>query len=175
MDTASGRATSATVSIGHGPSSTAELNCPACSGGHFEAPTPLPPPAFLNLWPGPSPPQIAYPINAFFDDVEDLLHDGEDPFNDGEEHELYDVKLVICMAIGDNRSGALLALKAAVDSLPLIRISEELLASDSAQCAVCKDSFEFGSSAKQLSCKHLYHAVWILPWLDLRNSCPVCR
>lgn len=156
------------VSIGPGPSSTAEPTCPACSGGHFEAPSPLAPPAFLTLWPGPSPPQIAYPINAFFDGVEDLLHDGED-------YELYDVELLISMAIGDNWSGAPPASKAAVDSLPEIRISEELLALDWAHCAVCKDSFELGSPAKQLPCKHLYHAGCILPWLDLRNSCPVCR
>lgn len=159
------------VSNGPGPSSMAEPTCPACSGGHFEAPSPLPPPAFLTLWPGPSPPQIAYPINASFND---FLDDVDDLLRDGEGDDLYDVELLISMAIGDNRSGAPPSSMAAVVSLPGIN-SEELLASDSAHCAGCKDSFELGSSAKQLPCKHLYHAGCILPWLDLRDSCPVCR
>jgi E3 ubiquitin-protein ligase RNF115/126 len=46
---------------------------------------------------------------------------------------------------------------------------------DDAQCAVCMDSFEPGYTAKQMPCKHIYHPNCILPWLELHNSCPVCR
>ncbi|KAJ7970179.1 E3 ubiquitin-protein ligase RING1 [Quillaja saponaria] len=74
-----------------------------------------------------------------------------------------------------NRYGAPPASKSAVEGLPVIRISEELLASDSSQCAVCKDTFELGEEAKQIPCKHIYHSDCILPWLELHNSCPVCR
>ncbi|XP_077247134.1 RING/U-box superfamily protein [Tasmannia lanceolata] len=74
-----------------------------------------------------------------------------------------------------NRFGTPPASNSAIDSLPDIQISEELLASDSAQCAVCKDTFELGSEGKQMPCKHIYHSDCILPWLALHNSCPVCR
>eukprot|EP00262_Sarcandra_glabra_P015366 TRINITY_DN4729_c0_g1_i1.p1 TRINITY_DN4729_c0_g1~~TRINITY_DN4729_c0_g1_i1.p1 ORF type:complete len:360 (+),score=23.98 TRINITY_DN4729_c0_g1_i1:75-1082(+) len=74
-----------------------------------------------------------------------------------------------------NRYGNPPASKSAVESLPDIKISGELLDSDSAQCAVCKDTFEFGSIAKQMPCKHIYHSDCIFPWLALHNSCPVCR
>lgn len=74
-----------------------------------------------------------------------------------------------------NRYGTPPASKSAVQGLPDIKISQDLLASDSSQCAVCKDSFELDEVAKQMPCKHIYHSDCILPWLDLHNSCPVCR
>ncbi|XP_043715516.1 E3 ubiquitin-protein ligase RING1-like [Telopea speciosissima] len=74
-----------------------------------------------------------------------------------------------------NRYGTPPASKSAIEALPNIKISEELLASDSSQCAVCKDTFELGMVAKQMPCKHIYHSDCILPWLELHNSCPVCR
>lgn len=74
-----------------------------------------------------------------------------------------------------NRYGTPPASKSAVEGLPIIKISEELLASDSSQCAVCKDIFELDEEAKQMPCKHIYHKDCILPWLEMHNSCPVCR
>lgn len=74
-----------------------------------------------------------------------------------------------------NRYGTPPASKSAVEALPVVKISKELLDSDSSQCAVCKDSFELGEEAKQMPCKHIYHSDCILPWLELHNSCPVCR
>ncbi|KAJ7975360.1 E3 ubiquitin-protein ligase RING1 [Quillaja saponaria] len=74
-----------------------------------------------------------------------------------------------------NRYGTPPASKSAVEGLPIIKITEELLSSDSSQCAVCKDTFELGEEAKQIPCKHIYHSDCIIPWLELHNSCPVCR
>ncbi|KAF5730390.1 hypothetical protein HS088_TW20G00763 [Tripterygium wilfordii] len=74
-----------------------------------------------------------------------------------------------------NRYGTPPAAKSAIEALSDIKISEELLASDSSQCAVCKDTFELGEEGKQIPCKHIYHKDCIIPWLELHNSCPVCR
>ncbi|KAK9075142.1 hypothetical protein SSX86_003462 [Deinandra increscens subsp. villosa] len=74
-----------------------------------------------------------------------------------------------------NRHGTPPASKSVVENLPSIKISKELLESDYSDCAVCKDSFELDEDAKQLPCKHMYHQDCILPWLELHNSCPVCR
>ncbi|CAL9130448.1 unnamed protein product [Musa acuminata var. zebrina] len=74
-----------------------------------------------------------------------------------------------------NRYGTPPASKAAVEILPDVEVGEELLASDDAQCLVCMDPFEIGTVAKQMPCSHIYHKQCILRWLDLHNSCPVCR
>ncbi|XP_020588755.1 E3 ubiquitin-protein ligase RING1-like [Phalaenopsis equestris] len=74
-----------------------------------------------------------------------------------------------------NRYGTPPAAKTAIASLPDVKIAQDQLASDEAQCAVCKESFEIEEMVKQLPCKHLFHKDCILPWLELHNSCPVCR
>lgn len=74
-----------------------------------------------------------------------------------------------------NRHGPPPASKSAVLALPNIKITDQLLSSDSSQCAVCKDTFDLGVEAKQMPCKHIYHCDCILPWLEIHNSCPVCR
>lgn len=66
------------------------------------------------------------------------------------------------------------ASKAAIESMPTIEIVESHVGSES-HCAVCKEAFELGSEAREMPCKHIYHSDCILPWLSLRNSCPVCR
>lgn len=66
------------------------------------------------------------------------------------------------------------ASKAAVESMPTIEILESHVDSDS-HCAVCKEAFEIGTEAREMPCKHIYHSDCIIPWLSMRNSCPVCR
>ncbi|KAH6827232.1 hypothetical protein C2S53_000752 [Perilla frutescens var. hirtella] len=66
------------------------------------------------------------------------------------------------------------ASKAAIESMPTVEIIGDHVSVES-HCAVCKDAFELGNEAREMPCKHLYHQDCILPWLSLRNSCPVCR
>ncbi|KAL6987649.1 RING-type E3 ubiquitin transferase [Sarracenia purpurea var. burkii] len=66
------------------------------------------------------------------------------------------------------------ASKAAIESLPTIKITASLVTIDS-HCAVCKEQFELDAEAREMPCKHIYHPDCIVPWLSIRNSCPVCR
>ncbi|XP_061337955.1 E3 ubiquitin-protein ligase RDUF2-like [Gastrolobium bilobum] len=66
------------------------------------------------------------------------------------------------------------ASKAAIESMPTVEIAEAEVETET-HCAVCKEAFELGSKAREMPCKHLYHSDCILPWLSMRNSCPVCR
>ncbi|KAJ0083915.1 hypothetical protein Patl1_31300 [Pistacia atlantica] len=75
---------------------------------------------------------------------------------------------------GLTRPDNLPASKAAMESIATIEISSADINSES-HCAVCKEEFELGNLARELPCKHIYHEGCILPWLEMRNSCPVCR
>ncbi|PHT78102.1 E3 ubiquitin-protein ligase [Capsicum annuum] len=66
------------------------------------------------------------------------------------------------------------ASKSAIESMPIVQISSNHVNSET-HCAVCKEAFELGSEAREMPCEHIYHSDCILPWLSLRNSCPVCR
>lgn len=66
------------------------------------------------------------------------------------------------------------ASKAAIESMPTLEINQSHITTES-HCAVCKEAFELGCEAREMPCKHIYHSECILPWLSLRNSCPVCR
>ncbi|CAI9106826.1 OLC1v1006055C1 [Oldenlandia corymbosa var. corymbosa] len=66
------------------------------------------------------------------------------------------------------------ASKSAIESMPTIEIASTHVSSET-HCAVCKEAFELGSEAREMPCNHIYHSDCILPWLSLRNSCPVCR
>lgn len=62
------------------------------------------------------------------------------------------------------------ALDSSVEALPTIVISEK-----DAHCPICKDEFEIGGEARELPCRHFYHSDCISPWLEIHNTCPVCR
>lgn len=74
-----------------------------------------------------------------------------------------------------NRYGTPPASKQAVEALMDVTVDEKLMSSDLAQCAVCQDDYEIGMVVKEMPCKHVFHSDCLLPWLELHNSCPVCR
>lgn len=67
------------------------------------------------------------------------------------------------------------AAKEVVKDLPVVVISKEDSEKNNAICAVCNDEMGVGEMAKKLPCNHRYHGDCILPWLRIRNTCPVCR
>ncbi|KAM3380871.1 E3 ubiquitin ligase BIG BROTHER-related [Capsicum galapagoense] len=72
-------------------------------------------------------------------------------------------------------SGRPPASKIVVRDLPTVAVSKDDLEKNHATCAICKDEMNLGEEARQLPCAHRYHGDCILPWLGIRNTCPVCR
>ncbi|EEE68829.1 hypothetical protein OsJ_27603 [Oryza sativa Japonica Group] len=62
------------------------------------------------------------------------------------------------------------AAAASIAALPTVEVSEPATA-----CAICKDDLPLAAPARRLPCGHLYHSECIVQWLEMRNSCPVCR
>ncbi|RLN21680.1 hypothetical protein C2845_PM07G28350 [Panicum miliaceum] len=42
-------------------------------------------------------------------------------------------------------------------------------------CAVCMEELEPGASAAVTPCEHAYHPHCVAPWLEARDTCPLCR
>ncbi|KAL0343754.1 UNVERIFIED_CONTAM: E3 ubiquitin-protein ligase RING1-like [Sesamum angustifolium] len=69
------------------------------------------------------------------------------------------------------------AAKSVVENLPSVVLTKEEIEENNnvVVCAVCKDEFAVGEKVTRMPCCHLYHGECILPWLSIRNTCPVCR
>lgn len=67
------------------------------------------------------------------------------------------------------------AAKRVVESLPCVELAAEELRRSTAFCAVCKDEIVVVEKVRRLPCAHLYHGDCIVPWLSIRNTCPLCR
>lgn len=67
------------------------------------------------------------------------------------------------------------ASKVVVENLQSVVLVQEDVDNNNALCAVCKDEINVGEMAKKLPCTHFYHGDCIVPWLGIRNTCPVCR
>ncbi|KAL5481709.1 hypothetical protein EMCRGX_G021937 [Ephydatia muelleri] len=66
------------------------------------------------------------------------------------------------------------AKKELVEALPVVKFSGDNI-STSPDCSVCKDSFNLDEELLQLPCKHVFHRDCIMPWLQMRDTCPTCR
>ncbi|XP_027331188.1 E3 ubiquitin-protein ligase CIP8-like [Abrus precatorius] len=62
-----------------------------------------------------------------------------------------------------------------MQNLPSVVVTKDDVDSNNAFCAVCKEEFGVGECPKLLPCSHRYHGDCIVPWLGIRNTCPVCR
>nr|XP_043609722.1 uncharacterized protein LOC122581555 [Erigeron canadensis] len=68
-----------------------------------------------------------------------------------------------------SRRGALPTALLFVKNLQLVAVDKELV------CVICKDNACVGTVMNKLPCGHVYHPSCIMPWLNVRNTCPLCR
>ncbi|XP_033950592.1 E3 ubiquitin-protein ligase RNF115 isoform X2 [Pseudochaenichthys georgianus] len=64
--------------------------------------------------------------------------------------------------------------KEMISSLPTVCISQEQT-DCRLECPVCREEYTSGESVRKLPCLHFFHNECIVPWLELHDTCPVCR
>ncbi|XP_032391202.1 E3 ubiquitin-protein ligase RNF115 [Etheostoma spectabile] len=64
--------------------------------------------------------------------------------------------------------------KEMISSLPTVCISQEQT-DCRLECPVCREEYSSGESVRKLPCLHYFHGECIVPWLELHDTCPVCR
>ncbi|KAL8118579.1 uncharacterized protein LOC141723844 [Apium graveolens] len=67
------------------------------------------------------------------------------------------------------------AAKSVVENLVSVVLTKDYVKENNVVCAVCKDEIGVEERATRLPCSHHYHGECIVPWLNMRNTCPVCR
>lgn len=71
-------------------------------------------------------------------------------------------------------SGAPPAPRETIDRLPKVTITKEQV-EIKLQCSVCMEDYKVDETVHKLPCDHLFHENCIVPWLELHDTCPVCR
>ncbi|XP_044472744.1 uncharacterized protein LOC123201349 isoform X2 [Mangifera indica] len=113
--------------------------------------------------------------NIFGNLGESELHPYIGNYGDNLDARGFDELLEHLAETANSRRGAPPAAMSFVNSLPCVIINEEHVKHDNLACAICKDVIPISTKVIQLPCLHLYHQPCIVPWLNARNSCPLCR
>ncbi|XP_072839891.2 E3 ubiquitin-protein ligase RNF115 [Pogona vitticeps] len=71
-------------------------------------------------------------------------------------------------------SGPPPAEKEKISSLPTVAVTQEQV-DTGLECPVCKEDYAVAEQVRQLPCNHYFHSSCIVPWLELHDTCPVCR
>lgn len=64
--------------------------------------------------------------------------------------------------------------KEKISSLPTVIVTQEQV-DTGLECSVCKEDYSVAEQVRQLPCNHYFHSSCIVPWLELHDTCPVCR
>ncbi|XP_030398222.1 E3 ubiquitin-protein ligase RNF115 isoform X2 [Gopherus evgoodei] len=64
--------------------------------------------------------------------------------------------------------------KEKITSLPTVTVTQEQV-DTGLECPVCKEDYTVAEQVRQLPCNHFFHSNCIVPWLELHDTCPVCR
>jgi len=186
------------------PPASSHRVCPSCCRGFLEENPPPPPPPFPGSGSGSSS-SSELSDDPDDDDDDDLLSSGfesarefirrfvrhvpldgalvgdfaavaamsalpDQPHRTGVGAAVLHGQLGLPPAPAAARGGEPPAPTASIAALPTVEVAEPAVA-----CAICKEDLPLASQARKLPCAHLYHSSCIVTWLEMHNSCPVCR
>ncbi|KAL6954623.1 RING-type E3 ubiquitin transferase [Sarracenia purpurea var. burkii] len=146
---------------------TATFRCPGCHRRYVQRHF------YLSLTSAPSNPNTSYPSISIFgpfapSSSQSPLHTSD--FVDSDDEDLFN-SILDRTSIQHQTNRSSPTSKSFVNTLPFVKITRSL----SRSCSICKDDFECNEKVNRLPCKHVFHHECIVPWLNRRNSCPLCR
>ena len=59
-------------------------------------------------------------------------------------------------------------------ALKLIKIDDDKIC-DQPSCPICSEDYCAGGEVIQMQCLHFYHEHCLMPWLEMKRKCPICR
>lgn len=132
---------------------------------------------------------LGLPINDLSSNIHDLglhINDMGPHIREGSLNDSLDGPVEADAILGEladhviflGQSGNRPASKFAVDSLVEVVELKQKENCEGVLCAVCKEELNFWlleQQLRKLPCSHFFHGDCILPWLRIRNTCPVCR
>ena len=42
-------------------------------------------------------------------------------------------------------------------------------------CPICSEDYSLGEELLELPCNHVFHRNCVIPWLEMKKTCPICR
>ncbi|KAI1716186.1 ring finger domain-containing protein [Ditylenchus destructor] len=58
--------------------------------------------------------------------------------------------------------------------IPMTQVTPKQV-DDGMQCPTCMELFQLNQEVARLDCSHIFHRPCIMPWLQRRLTCPICR
>jgi hypothetical protein len=63
----------------------------------------------------------------------------------------------------------------ALQSMPVLKVTENDLEEENSECTICLEKLSAGDSALRIPCGHIFHEDCVRKWLQSNNQCPMCR
>lgn len=60
------------------------------------------------------------------------------------------------------------------DRLRNVKINVHMMC-EQPSCPICSEEYTPDEEVVKLPCAHLYHSNCVMPWLDSKKTCPICR
>jgi len=115
-------------------------------------------------------------FNMFFDDFDTFGFDNVRNFFEEPDpvFTFMDIGDILSHMAQQNPQRATPASKSAIGKLQQVAVDDQLK-QEQGTCSVCQEEFNLRETVKQLPCKHIFHDNCILPWLKVKDTCPLCR
>jgi hypothetical protein len=60
------------------------------------------------------------------------------------------------------------------DRLRTLPLTVEMMC-EQPSCPICSEDYSPSEEVLRMPCAHVYHSSCVLPWLETKKTCPICR